>query len=140
LALEHGEEERCERDDREERLAQAGVDVHQPVVGEREGPADREDSVEDRSSQRTSARRRQTQDRHQRRKQRRGEREAQARSPERVELAVAEPDRHRVPSGEYRHRDESGERRAVVGGVHGPTLRGARSGRAPYCPPRRVHP
>ena len=69
----------------------------------------------------------------------RGEREAQAGSPQRVELAVAEADRDGVPTREDGHREERGERGAFVAAVHTPTLRaGARAqGRAEARPPNR---
>ena len=58
LALNDDEEEGGERDERQHRLAEAGVNVHEPVVGECERAADAERPVEHRAGQRSSARRR----------------------------------------------------------------------------------
>ena len=62
--MEHGEEERCERHDREERLAEPGVDVHEPVVDECERGPEVERAVDDGASERASARQLQSQHGH----------------------------------------------------------------------------
>jgi hypothetical protein len=116
---EHEDHDRAERDEvteREQRLAEPGVDPDERIVGEREGAAELEDAVEERAGQRSPARQRQPQQRQQRDEQRGRQREAQARTPQRLELAVAEPDPDRVAAREDGARHERRERHPLTVG------------------------
>ena len=91
----------------------------EPVVGERERSGDRQCAIDKRTGHRSSCGEREPQHDHDCRQQGRRQQEPEAGSPERIELAVAEADRNRIPAGEDRHGDERRQRCAFVAGVHG---------------------
>jgi hypothetical protein len=117
LTVGHGEQQRRQRHQRQQRLAEPGVYPDECVVGKGKRGAEVERAVHQRAGQRPAARQRLPQHHHGRHQHGRGEREPQARSPQRVELTVAEPDPDRVPTGQDGNGDEAGERdpRAVDG-------------------------
>ena len=100
LSLGSCEQERHERYEREQDLAEARVQLDERVVGERVRRAELKEAEDESAGECPSAGNRKPQRHHEDRKERRREREAQPRAPERIELAVREPDADRVAAGE----------------------------------------
>ena len=119
LALERGEQERRQRDERQDRLAEARVDAVERVVGEAERAAEDQRAVEARAQQRATTRQREPQQCDHRAEEAAREQEAKPGAPERIELAVADPHADGVPSREHRTDDEGCERPAVAVAAHG---------------------
>ena len=108
LALQHGEEDRQKRHEREDDLPEARLQLDERVVHERERRAELDGAPEHRAPERATARQRKAQGGCQNEEDDRGEREPQARAPERVELPVREADADRIRAGE-RRADEEGD-------------------------------
>ena len=118
LLLEHGEQQSRKRNEREDRLPEARVDPDECVVGEAERPAEEQRAVQECSEQRAVTRKREPQHGGHRAEEAGCEQEPKARAPERIELAVADPHAHGVPSRQHRTDDEGRERPAVAVAAH----------------------
>lgn len=94
-------------------LPEAGVDAHEPVVGEAESPAEDERAVQERSAQSAAPRQWEPEQDQDHTEDARGEQEAKTRAPERVELPVADAHTDGIPSREHGSDGEGGKRRAV---------------------------
>src|SRR5215207_4151401 len=94
------------------------MDPNERVVGKREGPSEVQCPIDDRAGKCLSSRNREPERRHDGEEQRRGEREAEAGSPQRRKLTVAEPDADAVAPREDRAGEECRERHALARGVH----------------------
>ncbi len=123
LALEHSEQERRKRHEREHDLAETGSELDERVVEESECRAEAERPVQERTDGGFSRRDGETERRHDSHQQRCREREAQTGSPQGLELAVAEANGDCISSCEKGARQKGGENHPSVVGVHGATLR-----------------
>src|SRR4029450_1157566 len=127
LALGNREEKRGERNEREQRLAEAGVDPNERVVRAAERSSEDYDPVQERTDERASTGKLQLEDRDHRPEQRSCEREPKPGAPEWVELSIAEPNADRVPAREHRLYEERCKRDSVAGELHGRTLGASRT-------------
>jgi hypothetical protein len=125
LALQDGEQQGRQRDEREQRLPEAGVNADERVVGEAERATKDERAVEQNAHERAAARERQPNDGHHGTEKAGREQETQPGAPQRIELTVADPHADGVSAREHGPSDEGRERRAFPVELHEPTLRGA---------------
>src|SRR6266545_4245404 len=121
-ASEQGEE-REERDEGEQRLPKSGVYADKPVIGEGEREAKIQRAVERCTGESTTARERESERGHGRDEQRSRQQEAQACSPRRSELPIAETHADGVAPGQHRAGHERGERGSFPADTHSGTLR-----------------
>jgi hypothetical protein len=109
LPPEHREQESGRWHKRQQDLAESGMYLDEPVVDQPERGADIEQAVEQRAQQCTSARERQPEDDHDSQEQGSRQRESQTGTPQWCKLPVAEPDAHRIATGEHGVGHECGE-------------------------------
>jgi hypothetical protein len=134
MPLQDCEQQGRERDEREKRLPETGVNADKRVVGEAERAAEDERAIEQHAQQRAVAREREPHDGHDGSEKASREQEAQPGAPQRIELTVADPHADGVSAREHSPDDERRERRAVPVELHERTLRAQRAGRPASLP------
>jgi hypothetical protein len=122
LTLAHRQQQRRQRDQGQEGLAEPGMQPDQGVVGQGEGGAEVQGAVHQGTGQRPTMRKRQPPHGHDRQQQGGGQAEPETGTPQGGKLAVAEPDRDPIAASQHSAGQEAGQHHALPIAGHGPTI------------------